>query len=95
MEARNENTALDLAGECESVELTVALRIAGFSKPTGWRLIKNPASGFPKPFRLDPSNPRSRLRIRLAELFRWIERQQQATAEAARDGVYTNAVAAR
>jgi predicted DNA-binding transcriptional regulator AlpA len=50
------------------------------SKVTLFRKMKR--GGFPQPLRLDPANPRSRLRFRASEIFAWIEAQQLATVAA-------------
>jgi predicted DNA-binding transcriptional regulator AlpA len=81
--------------EAESVEAARAFRLVGISRITGWRLINNPDSGFPRPFRCDPTNPRSRLRIRVCELVQWIERQQRLTSEAGRTGIHADRRAPR
>jgi predicted DNA-binding transcriptional regulator AlpA len=81
--------------EAESVEVARAARLLDVSRITFWRLVHNPDLGFPRPYRIDPSNPRSRLRVRLGELVRWIERQQQLTSEAARVGIHANKTASR
>ena len=39
------------ANEAESVEAARAFRLVGISRVTGWRLINNPDSGFPRPYR--------------------------------------------
>ena len=50
------------------------------SKVTLHRRIRR--GGFPRPLRLDPSNPRSRLRFRASEIAAWIQAQQLATVAA-------------
>jgi len=87
--------ALSQIDAAASIEAAEAFRLMGFSRITGWRLIRNPRSGFPRPYRCDPGNPRSRLRFRLCEIIEWIKRQQDATAEAPCAGIHSNRLATR
>jgi predicted DNA-binding transcriptional regulator AlpA len=72
----------------ESIEVARVAQMLDMSRVSVWRLIHNPDSGFPKPFRTDPTNPRSHLRIRLCELAQWIERQQQRTKAAGINSIH-------
>ena len=81
--------------EAESIEAARAFSLLGISKPTGWRLLNNPDSGFPRPYRCDPTNPRSHLRFRVRELIEWIQRQQKLTSETAHAGINAGRPAGR
>ena len=53
----------------------------GISRVALWRLQKT--EGFPRPIRLLPNNPRSRLRFRLSEIRDWMLNQQELSVDAA------------
>ena len=52
----------------------------GISRVTLWRLLGT--ENFPRPIRLAPSSPRSRLRFRLTEIVDWVLRQQALSVDA-------------
>jgi predicted DNA-binding transcriptional regulator AlpA len=89
------DTVINPVNEAESIEVAQAARLLDVSRITFWRLVHNPDLAFPRPYRLDPNNPRSRLRVRLGELVRWIERQQRLTTEAARTGIHADRLTSR
>jgi predicted DNA-binding transcriptional regulator AlpA len=57
--------------------------VLSISKPSLWRWMHKP--GFPEPLRIDPMNPRSRLRFRVVDIIRWVEEQQQRTTALKKD----------
>jgi predicted DNA-binding transcriptional regulator AlpA len=83
-------TETNQINEAESVDAARAFGLLSISRVTGWRLMNNPDSGFPRPYRCDPTNPRSRLRFRVCELIRWIQKQEKLTAEASHVGIRAN-----
>jgi predicted DNA-binding transcriptional regulator AlpA len=59
------------------LEASEVCELLACSKVTLHRRMKQ--GDFPRPLRLDPANPRSRLRFRAAEIVAWIEEQQART----------------
>jgi predicted DNA-binding transcriptional regulator AlpA len=58
--------------------------LIGCSRVTLWRLLNT--DQFPRPIRLAPNSPRSRLRFRMAEVIGWVLRQQALSVDAAEAG---------
>jgi predicted DNA-binding transcriptional regulator AlpA len=58
--------------------------LIGCSRVTLWRLLGT--ESFPRPIRLAPSSPRSRLRFRMTEIVDWVLRQQALSVNAAEAG---------
>jgi predicted DNA-binding transcriptional regulator AlpA len=56
----------------------------GISRVTLWHLMNT--ENFPRPLRLAPESPKSRLRFRLEEIVTWVVRQQELSVEAAEAG---------
>jgi predicted DNA-binding transcriptional regulator AlpA len=82
--------------EISSVGLVSApglLRLTKWSKPTLHRQMKK--EDFPKPLRLSPGNPRSRLFFRLSEIREWLDKQQALTTAAENDAGAAGIHAAR
>jgi predicted DNA-binding transcriptional regulator AlpA len=58
--------------------------LIGCSRVTLWRLLGT--ESFPRPIRLAPDSPRSRLRFRMVEIVEWVLRQQALSIDAAEAG---------
>jgi predicted DNA-binding transcriptional regulator AlpA len=62
------------------LEASEVCKLLACSKVTLHRKMKQ--GDFPRPLRLDPANPRSRLRFRAAEIAEWIKERQAWTIAA-------------
>jgi predicted DNA-binding transcriptional regulator AlpA len=72
-----------IADESQLLNARQVCTLLACTKISLWRLCQR--ADFPVALRLDPHNPRSRMRFRACELREWIERQQKRSV-AAKDG---------
>jgi predicted DNA-binding transcriptional regulator AlpA len=75
-----ESTTIPPVTECQLGSALQISELIGISRVTLWRLQKT--GGFPRPIRLLPNNPRSRLRFRLSEIRDWLLHQQTLSIDA-------------
>lgn len=64
-----------------SIRLERVLNLLDLDRQTLRRLLDDPESGFPVPFRIKPASAKSHLRIRVRELEAWVRKQQRLTSQ--------------
>jgi len=73
--------ATELFGEVRTPNTHQVKTVTGLSKSTILRLVDNPRSGFPPPWRVDPTSARSGLRWLATSIAEWVLRQQRLTID--------------